>query len=231
MCNNNNSICISSLTCTDCLAWVSVPTSYLSGSFVNSAGLPGQCSDCGVCGNGRCELPDGESFGTCNIDCPSTGFCNSSVACGAIGLTSSTGLDGCCPNSLCQGISSTITSFDGDCCNTCGNGSLNPGEQCDPPGSSCSIVGAAVVNGVCNSLCQCGPAQCGDSVLTPPETCDPGAAQGTAGNSCLIGTSCAAAGAASQCTCVPVTSPCPPPGRNQKPARRHRIAPMMLATP
>ena len=55
--------------------------------------------------------------------------------------------------------------IDGDGCSAdctsnerCGNGHLDPGEQCDPPGSSCGSAAGAFV---CDQSCQC---------RTPPTT-------------------------------------------------------------
>ncbi len=49
------------------------------------------------------------------------------------------------------------------CASSCGNGILDPGETCDPPG------GAQPPNGnPCRSDCT----YCGDGVVQPPETCD-----------------------------------------------------------
>ena len=66
----------------------------------------------------------------------------------------------------------------------CGNGKVNIGEDCDPPGTPlCQPEGIMV----CNSNCVCvsttgGQVVCGDGSVDPPETCDDGAT--TPGDGC-----------------------------------------------
>jgi hypothetical protein len=87
----------------------------------------------------------------------------------------------------------------------CGDGTVTPPEQCDPPGSvSCPDAQT------CNADCTCPPPVCGNGVVAPPEQCDP------PGSTCPDGQACRA-----DCTCPPpicgnsiVTPPeqCDPPG-------------------
>ena len=58
---------------------------------------------------------------------------------------------------------------------TCGNGQVDPGEQCDPADTSNPYA--------CSSDCTFQPASCGDGVLEIGEQCDNGAANGP-GNGC-----------------------------------------------
>jgi hypothetical protein len=51
----------------------------------------------------------------------------------------------------------------------CGNGTVDPGEDCDPPGSGCGSPFGAFV---CTANCTC-PQQCGNGVIDPGEDCDP----------------------------------------------------------
>jgi hypothetical protein len=67
----------------------------------------------------------------------------------------------------------------------CGDGIVQPPENCDPPGGAC--VTAAGRPGVCNPGCQCvapPPKKCGDKIVQPPEQCDPpgAACKDAAGN-------------------------------------------------
>jgi hypothetical protein len=69
----------------------------------------------------------------------------------------------------------------------CDNGTVEPPETCDPPGSPC---GALLT---CSSVCQC---TCGDGMIDPGEQCDPpGSACGSPAGAFLCNT---------QCACVPV---------------------------
>jgi hypothetical protein len=53
----------------------------------------------------------------------------------------------------------------------CGDGILDPGEECDPPTSQGGDPG-------CSDECTIVPTGCGDGVVTPPEECDPPFAEG-----------------------------------------------------
>lgn len=54
------------------------------------------------------------------------------------------------------------------CDTICGDGTIGPGEDCDPPGSVCA-------NQVtCTPDCTCPEPVCGDGVIDPGEECDPG---------------------------------------------------------
>ncbi|MBP8978857.1 DUF11 domain-containing protein [Candidatus Dojkabacteria bacterium] len=69
---------------------------------------------------------------------------------------------------------------------TCGDGNLDPGEQCDPPGSTCA-------NGqICSTDCTCPePAPtCGDGNLDPGEECDPPGSTCTNGQTCNTDCKC-----------------------------------------
>ena len=78
----------------------------------------------------------------------------------------------------------------------CGNGRIDPGEQCDPPGTSCGI------GGTCSTTCQCvQPPRCGDhSVNQASEDCDPPGTACPAGGSCNGSCQCPHHSCAIECT-------------------------------
>jgi hypothetical protein len=133
------------------------------------------------CGNGM--LDDGE---TCDGDC---GTCDDSNACttdtalgtaetcdltcGRTVITSCASGDGCCPAG-CDHASDT------DCSATCGDGTIDANETCDPPGScpsTCSDSNACTTDLMTGSPANCNVA-CSTSALT---TC-------TDGDGCCPGT-------------------------------------------
>ncbi len=95
--------------------------------------------DCAGCGNGTIEKgeicdPPGTCPTTCAADkdaCTADVFVGSAMACTAEcrhnPITACTGADGCCAPGC-------TAANDSDCAG-CGNGKLDPGEYCDPPGS------------------------------------------------------------------------------------------------
>jgi len=141
--------------------------------------------DCSpYCGNG--QLDTGE---TCDGDCPTncndgnpctvdilTGSAsNCSSACSYEHITECASGDGCCP----QGCSAKN---DGDCSSSCGNGTLESGETCDPPsdcpadcddGDPCtrdSLTGSAEN---CNAVCSHQPLfVCADGDECCPAGCN-----------------------------------------------------------
>jgi hypothetical protein len=94
-----------------------------------------------------------------------------------------------------NGMNCSVTqTFPINCANTvfCGNGVVDPGEQCDPPkpgfcSATCQniapVCGDGIVEageqcdppkpGFCSATCQNVAAVCGDGVLQPGEACDP----------------------------------------------------------
>jgi len=105
----------------------------------------------GTCGEFGCE--EGEDSCNCPQDCGAEG-CGNGICCGAQGEDCAT-----CPE-------------DCDDCPSCGDGNVDPGEDCDPPGSLCA-------NGeICQGDCTCpglGNNDCADRVeifdgVTPIDT-------------------------------------------------------------
>ena len=90
------------------------------------------------------------------------------------------------------------------CDRRCGNGTIDRGEECDPPGSECA-------NGeLCTNDCTCPAPICGNGAIDPGEDCDP------PGSPCADGSLCT-----TDCTCpAPVCGngtidpgeDCDPPG-------------------
>jgi exo-beta-1,3-glucanase (GH17 family) len=147
----------------------------------------------GACGNvmssngntaASCETVSGCETVLNTVECTDVGLCQIIVAVSDDGFTSCTGLlpDGSNNN----GARSTI---DVDCtvAQGCGNGQLDPGEDCDPPdGIFCDDN--------CQAIDNCSPDPCDQSDVCSPEVCtadpndnsaictpDPGSA---AGNAC-----------------------------------------------
>jgi len=146
----------------------------------------------GACGNvmssngdtaASCETPTGCEAVVNTVECTDVGLCQIIVAVSDDGFDSCTGLlpDGSNNN----GARSTI---DVDCtvASGCGNGQIDPGEDCDPPdGIFCDDN--------CQAIDNCSPDPCSQDNVCSPEVCsadannqpictpDPGSA---AGNAC-----------------------------------------------
>ena len=139
-----------------------------AGANADSADCTSQCQ-VNVCGDGhpdtsgpghieQCDT--GGNSATCNADC-------TMPACGDGKVNpqfTPTGAPG--PEQCDDG-----NNVDGDGCSStcqlehCGNGHVDPGEQCDPPGTA--------VGGLqCSASCQL--EQCGNGILDPGEECDDG---------------------------------------------------------
>jgi hypothetical protein len=188
-------------------------TNYCDISFYDtSAG--GNCPNCNVCGNGRCEpgAPVPEDSATCSLDClKSAGFTASrtevcvTTQCGAelfvqdSDFTNSTAIppafDGCCPKG-CQGVNSNDSlTFDPDCCTQCGDGVFDSlgGEECGEPGAPTCGTNQVCVN------CRCQPDCRLNGILDSFEQCDPGATP----TGCAAGDACD-----QQCHCQPIPPTC-----------------------
>jgi hypothetical protein len=79
------------------------------------------------------------------------------------------------------------------CDRICGDGKIDPNEDCDPPGSQCP-------DGVrtCGMDCTCPEPACGDGIVDPGEQCDPGSPLSTCR---LCQADCTCATPASCCAC------------------------------
>jgi hypothetical protein len=93
------------------------------------------CPNVPSCGNGvldpgeTCDPPASCNDGNaCTTDQMTGSAATCNVVCGATPITSCAGGDGCCP----AGCNQTT---DGDCSASCGNGAVEAGETCDPPGT------------------------------------------------------------------------------------------------
>ncbi|MFC1610711.1 hypothetical protein ACFL6C_07125 [Myxococcota bacterium] len=167
-------------------------------------------ADCGVgCGNGvhdpgeTCDPPD-----TCPTSCDDGNSCttnnltgsaaNCNAACSRSTIVSCAHGDGCCP----PGCDATV---DDDCSATCDNGTIEPGETCDPPDTcptSCDDGNSCTTNNLTGSAANC-TAACSQSTIVScahgdgccPPGCDAdsdddcGAAP--AGSGSVIGVGCA----------------------------------------
>src|SRR5512139_2884239 len=70
------------------------------------------------------------------------------------------------------------------CDSRCGNGVIDRGEDCDPPGSPCPD------GELCADDCTCAGPICGNGVIDPGEECDPPGSPCTTGVPCTATCSC-----------------------------------------
>jgi len=105
----------------------------------NAAMDPGETCDesAGVACVAGCN--DGDA---CTMDQQVGSASNCNLACSFLPITSCKSDDGCCPTGCVNGT-------DNDCPLTCGDGQLDPGEFCDPPGSCPQTVAD------CNDMIAC----------------------------------------------------------------------------
>jgi hypothetical protein len=66
------------------------------------------------------------------------------------------------PGEQCDGSVPGTVNCPSDCTVQCGDGAIEFNEQCEPPNTA-----------TCTGTCQTRPASCGDGFQTPPEACDP----------------------------------------------------------
>jgi hypothetical protein len=148
-----------------------------------------------LCGNGRVD--PGEECAELMLTCAPTAECNVAT-CACIPLCGNMRLDpgeACDPPTPITGVTCTATTSCSGTCQIvprpvlCGDGCLDPPEDCNEPG------GAACTMGACDpGTCTC--PQCGDGVLTAGEQCDPPGGQCNTDETCNLGT----------CTCEPIVT-------------------------
>jgi len=144
--------------------------------------------DCSAsCGDGTvdpgetCDPPSScpttcDDSDSCTMDTLTGSAANCNADCSNAPISECHDGDGCCAPG-CD------TSVDSDCSDTCGNGVLDPGETCDPPGScpttcddgdACTVgtlVGSAAT---CDATCTTAPVSaCADDDGCCPDGCDP----------------------------------------------------------
>jgi len=141
----------------------------------------GYCGDAAVNGPEQCDKGTGNNNGGyngCNQDCTRGPFCGD-------GTTNTNNGEECddAANNGTPGSKCTTT-----CKLKCGNGTPDPGEQCD--NGTVNNVGGY---GKCTMECKLGP-RCGDGVIQPAnETCDDGkndGSYGTCTSMCQLGPRC-----------------------------------------
>ncbi|MBA2661289.1 MAG: CAP domain-containing protein [Bradymonadaceae bacterium] len=173
-------------------------------------------SDCSAtCGNG--VIDDNESCdppSSCPQSCAAADACTNSVMIGSAAncnarcsqspVTECVSGDGCCP------LGCTANN-DNDCSANCGNGALEAGEKCDPPGScptSCNDGNACTV-GVMTGSAQTCDAECTQTAVTAckhDDGCCPSGCTSANDNDCSA--SCGNGVVEAGETCDPVAS-CP----------------------
>ena len=151
-------------------------------------------SDCTpVCGNGTVEA--GETCdppGSCPTSCFDGDPCtedllggdaaNCNVSCSFPLIVTCSGTDGCCPTG-CNAVN------DSDCSANCGNGVVEPGETCDPPGtcpSTCADTDPCTTDTLTGSAANCN-ATCTHTAITScanGDGCCPGTCNTNGDNDC-----------------------------------------------
>jgi len=128
------------------------------------------------CGNGtvepgeRCDIAISSGRnGACPDGCSGREGCSQrllvgsqcAARCEEVEITQAIPDDGCCP-------SEATASQDNDCASTCGNGAVERGERCDPPGT-CAQKKACTTTGVCQQAHYSGdPDQCTAACVIEP---------------------------------------------------------------
>ncbi len=144
--------------------------------------LDGDCS--ASCGNGTveagetCDPPSScpqicDDGIACTVDSLTGSAANCSVSCSHAPITACAPGDGCCP----AGCDSNL---DGDCSASCGNGTIEVGESCDPPSS-------------CPQSCDDGIACTGDILVGSKQSCGAACSHAVI-TSCIEGDGCCPAG-------------------------------------
>ncbi|MFH2008688.1 MAG: hypothetical protein ABI333_19025 [bacterium] len=173
-------------------------------------------NDCSAnCGNGvveaneTCDPPSScpatcDDMDTCTADSRSGDSSTCNVLCTNTVITACAGGDGCCPS----GCDSTT---DSDCSVNCGNGVVEAGETCDPPGScptTCNDGNSCTTDTMTGNASTCNVA-CTNTTITTcagGDSCCPAACDNTTDSDCSAscGNSVVEAGE----TCDPPSS-CP----------------------
>jgi len=144
-------------------------------------------NDCSaVCDNGAIEPGETcDPISSCPTTCDDQNTCTDDsmagdpstcdVVCANAAITACTGGDGCCP-------SDCDSTTDADCSLNCGNGVVEVGETCDPPGScpttcddgnSCTTDAMVGNASTCNVVCTNSPiVSCGAGDSCCPSGCD-----------------------------------------------------------
>jgi cysteine-rich repeat protein len=117
----------------------------------NDCTIPPFCGDGSVDAGETCDPPGSAAGGNGNVCRGNCTVCGDGVANSGEACDDGNGIDGDACSNACIAL--------------CGNGNIDPGETCEPPGSPAGVSGAA-----CRGNCTV----CGDGVVNSGEQCDDG---------------------------------------------------------
>jgi len=201
-CDDSNDCTTDVLTGAPATCDAACSNTAITGCFNNDGCCPAGCNstndnDCSIsCGNGVVE--SGETCdppSSCPTSCDDSDDCTTdlmtgapatcNVSCTNTAVTSCSNNDGCCP-------AGCFETTDNDCTAFCGNGVVESGETCDPPGS-------------CPTTCDDSNDCTADLMTGAPATCDVTCAN-TPITACANGDGCCPAGcdATSDTDCNPI---------------------------
>ncbi len=136
------------------------------------------CQGGGSCGDGVCDAGEEECDGAdlCGQTCGSLGYDGGLLSCSAACAMDTSGCFICDNDGVCE--TDEVCATCDDCCDQCGNGSLDAGETCDGSdldGMTCASFGFDGGTLSCSAFCEFDTSQCfycnNDGVCDADEVC------------------------------------------------------------